>query len=349
MAPSTAPGTQHVAPGTDTAPPAIVVDNLVKRFGTFTAVNGVSFTVADGEIFGLLGPNGAGKSTLIRMLTTLLPPTSGTARVFGHDVAKEPDEVRKSIGVIPQAMTSDLELSVEENLLIYAKLYSVPPAKRTRLIKELLAAVELTDWADKQVKFLSGGMRRRVEIARGLVHEPRMFFLDEPTTGLDPVSRVAVWEMLQRIKSERNLTVLVTTHYMDEADKLCDRIAIVDHGELKALDSPLKLKASIPGRNVLEVSFSTTPPGWIDRLRQLPAVESVSGDDHAVRVASNHGPTTTLALMEASSQAGVTIQSLSVQSTTLDDVFVHYAGRALRDALQEQSAAERSIMVRGGR
>ncbi len=136
---------------------------------------------------------------------------------------------------------------------------------------------------------------------------------------------------------------------MDEADKLCDRIAIVDHGELKALDSPLKLKASIPGRNVLEVSFSTTPPGWIDRLRQLPAVESVTGDDHAVRMASNHGPTTTLALMEAASQAGVTIQSLSVQSTTLDDVFVHYAGRALRDALQEQSAAERSIMVRGGR
>jgi ABC-2 type transport system ATP-binding protein len=258
MAPSTAPGTQHPAQGTDTTLPAIVVDTLVKRFGTFTAVNGVSFTVADGEIFGLLGPNGAGKSTLIRMLTTLLPPTSGSARVFGHDVAKEPDEVRKSIGVIPQAMTSDLELSVEENLLIYAKLYSVPPAKRTRLIKELLAAVELTDWADKQVKFLSGGMRRRVEIARGLVHEPRVFFLDEPTTGLDPVSRVAVWEMLQRIKGERNLTVLVTTHYMDEADKLCDRIAIVDHGELKALDSPLKLKASIPGRNVLEVSFSTT-------------------------------------------------------------------------------------------
>ncbi len=201
MAPGTAPGTQHVAPGTDTTPPAIVVDTLVKRFGTFTAVNGVSFAVADGEIFGLLGPNGAGKSTLIRMLTTLLPPTSGTARVFGYDVAKEPDEVRKSIGVIPQAMTSDLELSVEENLLIFAKLYSVPPAKRTRLIKELLAAVELTEWADKQVKFLSGGMRRRVEIARGLVHEPRMFFLDEPTTGLDPVSRVAVWEMLQRIKA----------------------------------------------------------------------------------------------------------------------------------------------------
>src|SRR6476469_678391 len=335
MAPGTAPGTQHVAPGTDTAPPAIVVDNLVKRFGTFTAVNGVSFAVADGEIFGLLGPNGAGKSTLIRMLTTLLPPTSGAARICGHDVAKEPDEVRKSIGVIPQSMTSDLELSVEENLLIYAKLYSVPPAKRTRLIKELLAAVELTEWADKQVKFLSGGMRRRVEIARGLVHEPRVFFLDEPTTGLDPVSRVAVWEMLQRIKRDRNLTVLLTTHYMDEADKLCDRIAIVDHGRLKALDSPLKLKASVPGKNALEVSFANAPAGWLDQLRTLPDVENVSGDDHIARIASSHGPSTTLAVMERAASANVAVESLSVQSTTLDDVFVHYAGRALRDALQE--------------
>jgi ABC-2 type transport system ATP-binding protein len=352
MATTTAQGTDHRAQGTSVpgaAPPAIAVDNIAKRFGDFTAVNGISFSVADGEIFGLLGPNGAGKSTLIRMLTTLLPPTSGSARIFGHDVATDADAVRRAIGVIPQAMTSDLELSVEENLLIYAKLYSVPPAKRRRLIAELLASVELTDWADKQVKFLSGGMRRRVEIARGLVHEPRVFFLDEPTTGLDPVSRVAVWEMLQRIKRERNLTVLLTTHYMDEADKLCDRIAIVDHGQLKALDSPLKLKASVPGKNVLDVSFSNTSPGWIEQLRALPAVETVIGDDRVARIASSHGPSTTLALMERASAAQVTVESLSVQSTTLDDVFVHYAGRALRDALQEQSAAERSMMVRGGR
>src|SRR5436190_955648 len=238
--------------------PAIAVENIVKKFGDFTAVNGVSFDVADGEIFGLLGPNGAGKSTLIRMLTTLLPPTSGSARIFGHDVATDADAVRRSIGVIPQAMTSDLELSVEENLIIFAKLYGVPRPKRIKLIDELLQAVELTQWRDAQVKNLSGGMRRRVEIARGLVHEPRIFFLDEPTTGLDPVSRVAVWEMLGKIKAERHLTILITTHYMDEADKLCDRIAIVDHGELKALDSPLKLKASIPGKNVLEITFSAT-------------------------------------------------------------------------------------------
>jgi ABC-2 type transport system ATP-binding protein len=151
------------------------------------------------------------------MLTTLLPPSSGTATINGFDVIRQADGVRKSIGVIPQAMTSDLELSVEENLLIFAKLYSVAPAKRTRLIRELLESVELTPWADKQVKHLSGGMRRRVVIARGLVHEPRVFFLDEPTTGLDPVSRVAVWDMLQRIKSQRDLTILLTTHYMDEA------------------------------------------------------------------------------------------------------------------------------------
>src|SRR5438132_8220420 len=264
----------------------IEVHEITKRFGDFTAVDGITFSVEHSEIFGLLGPNGAGKSTLIRMLTTLIPATSGTAQICGHDVVREADSVRRLIGVIPQAMTSDLELSVEENLLIFAKLYGVPREKRTRLIAGLLESVELSQWADKQVKNLSGGMRRRVEIARGLVNEPRIFFLDEPTTGLDPVSRVAVWEMLQRIKAHRDLTILITTHYMDEADKLCDRIAIVDHGELKALDSPIRLKMSIPGKNVLEVSFSSTPPGWRDRLERLPDVESVAGDDHVFRLAS---------------------------------------------------------------
>ncbi len=326
---------------------AIDVRSIVKTFGTFTAVNGISFTVEDGEIFGLLGPNGAGKSTLIRMLTTLLPPSAGTAMVHGFDVVRQADSVRQVIGVIPQAMTSDLELSVEENLIIFAKLYGVPREKRERLIDELLEAVELTRWRSAPVKHLSGGMRRRVEIARGLVHEPRIFFLDEPTTGLDPVSRVAVWEMLQRIKSQRDLTILITTHYMDEADKLCDRIAIVDHGELKALDSPLKLKASIPGRNVIEASFGTMPAGWVESLRQLPHVETVAGEDHIFRISSDNGPATTLALMDTAARRGVTVQSLSVQSTTLDDVFVHYAGRALRDALQETNPMDRQgFMVR---
>ena len=325
---------------------AIDVRNIVKRFGEFTAVKGITFTVEEGEIFGLLGPNGAGKSTLIRMLTTLLPPTAGTALVNGFDVMKESDGVRQSIGVIPQALTSDLELSVEENLIIFAKLYGVPRVKRKKLIDELLDAVELAKWRDAPVKNLSGGMRRRVEIARGLVHEPRIFFLDEPTTGLDPVSRVAVWEMLQKIKSQRELTVLLTTHYMDEADKLCDRIAIVDHGELKALDSPLKLKTSIPGKNTLEVSFSDVPSGWLDRLHALPYVESVAGEDTIFRINSHNGPATTVALMDAAASAHIGVNSLSIQSTTLDDVFVHYTGRALRDELQEASAKDSPYMIR---
>jgi ABC-2 type transport system ATP-binding protein len=241
-------------------------------------------------------------------------------------------------------MTSDLELSVEENLIIFAKLYSVPRVKRERLINELLEAVELTQWRHAQVKNLSGGMRRRVEIARGLVHEPRIFFLDEPTTGLDPVSRVAVWEMLAKIKRERNLTILITTHYMDEADKLCDRIAIVDHGELKALDSPLNLKASIPGKNVIEVSFAAAPPEWRGTLERLPDVDRVTGQDQVFRIWTANGPATTMALMDTAAQAGVPVHSLSIQSTTLDDVFVHYAGRVLRDALQEAAVSDFSFI-----
>src|SRR6185503_12108141 len=270
----------------------IEVREITKKFGDFAAVDGVSFSVDHGEIFALLGPNGAGKSTLIRMLTTLIPATSGSASIHGFDVVKQADEVRRLIGVIPQAMTSDLELSVEENLLIYAKLYGVPRERRRRLMGDLLEAVELTKWQDKPVKNLSGGMRRRVEIARGLIHEPRVFFLDEPTTGLDPVSRVAVWEMLRQLKQSRDLTVFLTTHYMDEADKLCDRIAIIDHGKLVALDSPMKLKATISGTNILEVSFHDVPPGWEDQLKRLPAVESVSEQDDVFRIATSNGPAT---------------------------------------------------------
>src|SRR5262245_54909429 len=274
----------------------VEVNQITKKFGDFTAVDGISFSVEHGEIFALLGPNGAGKSTLIRMLTTLIPPTAGSATIHGFDVIKQPNEVRRLIGVIPQAMTSDLDLSVEENLSIYAKLYGVPRERRRRLMGELLEAVELTKWRDKPVKNLSGGMRRRVEIARGLIHEPKDFFLDEPTTGLDPVSRVAVWELLRQLKQSRDLTVLLTTHYMDEADKLCDRIAIVDHGKLVALDSPAKLKASISGMDMLEVSFATTPAGWEEQLKNLPDVQSVSGQDNVFRIATRNTPETTMAL-----------------------------------------------------
>ena len=222
---------------------------------------------------------------------------------------------------------------------IFAKLYGIPREKRRRAIQELLKAVDLEQWASKPVKMFSGGMRRRLEIARGLVHEPKIFFLDEPTTGLDPASRTAVWEMLTRLKRERDLTILITTHYMDEADKLCDRIAIIDHGKVVALDSPMKLKASIPGQNILEVSFSDFPPDWPEVLRSLPEAADVKAVDHIFRISSHNGPRTTVGLMEAARQAGITVTSLSVQSTTLDDVFMHYTGHQLRDALQAPSAA----------
>ena len=229
---------------------------------------------------------------------------------------------------------------------IFAKLYGIRAAERQAARSgSCCEAVDLEQWADKPVKMFSGGMRRRLEIARGLVHEPKIFFLDEPTTGLDPVSRVAVWEMLARLKRERDLTILVTTHYMDEADKLCDRIAIVDHGKLAALDSPLKLKASIPGNNILEVSVSEVPPGWMETLRALPDVAEVKGEDHVFRISSLNGPRTTVALMEAARAAGVTVNSLSVQSTTLDDVFVHYTGHQLRDALQAPAAANSAFIM----
>jgi ABC-2 type transport system ATP-binding protein len=327
---------------------AVEVENLTKRFNGFTAVDSLTFQVKEGEVFGLLGPNGAGKSTLIRMLTTLLPPTQGTARINGFDVVRQADAVRRCIGVIPQATTSDLDLTLSENLMIFAKLYGVPRERRKTMVKELLAAVELASWADNPVKNLSGGMRRRLEIARGLVHEPKIFFLDEPTTGLDPTSRRAVWDMLARLKEERELTILLTTHYMDEADNLCDRIAIVDHGKLAALDSPLKLKASIAAASFVEVSFSAVPPAWTEILEKLPDVGSVERHDSVFRIASHNGPRTMVALAEAAQKAGVEVASLSVQSTTLDDVFTHYTGKQLRDELQEAKLDIGFLYQKGG-
>ncbi len=320
--------------GATAAQNAIEVNHIVKKYGDFTAVDDVSFFVKEEEIFGLLGPNGAGKSTLIRMMTTLLPITAGTAIIDGHNVAKDPDDARRAIGVIPQALTSDLDLTVEENMNIYAKLYDVPAKRRKAAIDELLETVDLTKWRDAQTKTLSGGMRRRLEIARGLVHSPRIFFLDEPTTGLDPVSRVAVWEMLTAIKKNRKLTILITTHYMDEADRLCDRIAIVDHGKLVALDTPIALKSSVPGSNVIEVQFENPPDDWEGRLHALEDVTSVQNESsNMYRILTSNGSRTTTQLVEAAVQAGAGVKSLSVQNTTLDDVFVHYTGRQLRDEL----------------
>jgi len=321
------------------APSAIEVEHIVKKYGEFTAVDDVSFSVKEGEIFGLLGPNGAGKSTLIRMMTTLIPITSGKAKIAGHDVSKEPNAARRMIGVIPQALTSDLDLTIEENMNIYAKLYDVPARQRQDSINELLELVDLSRWRHAATKTLSGGMRRRLEIARGLVHHPKIFFLDEPTTGLDPVSRVAVWEMLGNIQQHRQLTILITTHYMDEADRLCDRIAIVDHGKLVALDAPMALKASVPGSTVIEVQFENPPADWEQKLHSLEDVTSVQHEGAGMyRVLTGNGSRTTTQLVEMAVQGGVPVKSLTVQNTTLDDVFVHYTGRQLRDELQKAYA-----------
>jgi ABC-2 type transport system ATP-binding protein len=313
-------------------PVAIAVEHIVKRYGDFEAVKDVNFCVAEGEIFGLLGPNGAGKSTLIRMMTTLIPVTAGKAIVAGRNVAEDPDDVRRMIGVIPQALTSDPDLTVEENLLIYAKLYGVPRGQREKNMAAVLEAVDLTKWRGAQTKTLSGGMRRRLEIARGLVHNPRIFFLDEPTTGLDPVSRIAVWEMLNNLKTTRNLTMLLTTHYMEEADKLCDRIAIVDHGKLVALGTPTELKNSVAGANVVEVHFDRETAEWKGRLEALEGVASVQPESSGFyRVVTKSGSKTTMQIVELAASLGETLTSLSVQNTTLDDVFIHYTGRQLRD------------------
>jgi len=311
---------------------AIEVDHLTKKFGDLVAVDEISFQVAEGEIFGLLGPNGAGKTTLIRMMTTLTVPTSGTARIAGHDIRTDADGVRNAIGVIPQAFTSDPELTAQENMLVHAKLYGVAGATRAQLITDLLESVDLIKFRDALVRTFSGGMRRRLEIARGLVHSPKTLFLDEPTTGLDPVSRTNVWEMIRTLRKKSEMTILLTTHYMDEADKLCDRIAIVDHGKLAALDTPTHLKDNVPGTDTVEAEFEGAPSDWIAQLQTLSHAAGVTQGDGVVHIASNNGPATVAALMDLARARKVTVRKVSVTSTTLDDVFLHYTGRELRDA-----------------
>jgi len=325
---------------------AIEVDHLTKKFGEFIAVNDICFHVAEREIFGLLGPNGAGKTTLIRMLTTLTPPTTGTARIAGFDIRRDPDAVRHAMGVIPQAFTSDPELTADENMLIHAKLYGVPVENRARLIHELLESVDLLKFRGALVRTFSGGMRRRLEIARGLVHSPKILFLDEPTTGLDPVSRTNVWEMIRTLRDKSELTILLTTHYMDEADKLCDRIAIVDHGKLAALDTPTRLKDSVPGTDAVEAEFDGAPPDWEQQLQKLAQAAGVTHHDGVVRIASHDGPSTVAALMDLARARGVHVRKVSVQSTTLDDVFLHYTGSDLRDAAHGGASYDISHLYR---
>jgi ABC-2 type transport system ATP-binding protein len=312
---------------------AIEVTGLTKRFGDFTAVDHISFTVPEGELFGLLGPNGAGKTTLIRMMTTLTPPTEGSALIAGHDVRKDSEGVRNAIGVIPQAATSDPELTAEENLEIHAKIYGIPAERRGEVIRNLLEAVDLTRFASALVGTFSGGMRRRLEIARGMVHSPKILFLDEPTTGLDPVSRTNVWEMIEKLQRQSKLTILLTTHYMDEADKLCERIAIVDLGKLVALDTPSHLKSSVSADEVVEAEFIAAPASWHEQLAALPQVVSVTDHEGVTHITTKNGPATLAGILDLTRNLGVKVRHVNVQSTTLDDVFLHFTGRQLRDEL----------------
>ncbi|HXW83052.1 MAG TPA: ATP-binding cassette domain-containing protein, partial [Candidatus Binataceae bacterium] len=257
---------------------AIETRDLVKRFGQFTAVSGVSFEVQRGEVFGLLGPNGAGKTTLVRMLTTLLPITSGHAVVAGEDVGRHPRRVREKIGVIPQALTTDLDLTGWENVDIYGEFYGVPRRKRHERAQRLLEMVGIKERAQDLVASYSGGMRRRLEIARGLIHSPEVLFLDEPTIGLDPQSRRAVWDLLEQLRAENEITVSLTTHYMDEAEKLCDRIAIVDRGKIIALDTPAALKRTVQGSDSIELEIEGEPGPVIEKLKQQPYIREVTPD-----------------------------------------------------------------------
>jgi ABC-2 type transport system ATP-binding protein len=322
----------------DPAAPAIVVEHLTKKFGDFTADDDLNFNVARNEIFGILGPNGAGKSTLVRMLTTLLRPTSGRALVMGFDVARRTNEVRHAIGVIPQANTVDSDLSAWESLDIYGKFYGMSRRERLERSTELLQAVGLWEWKDQPAGTYSGGMRRRLEIARGLVHRPQVFFLDEPTTGLDPQSRRVIWELLEKLRGEAELTVLICTHYMDEADRLCDRLAIIDHGKIAALGTPQELKESVPGQEAVRIEFFREVAEPLrEALRALPEAKDAARDgDHAVRIVLTTDVVPLEAILDVARRTDNKVKSVTLEEPTLDDVFLHYTGRGLRDTVSTE-------------
>jgi ABC-2 type transport system ATP-binding protein len=313
-------------------PSAIQAQQLVKRFGDFTAVDGVSFEVRQGDLFGLLGPNGAGKTTLTRMLTTLIVPTAGEALVAGYDIARAPNRVRQAIGVIPQALTSDLDLTGWENVDIYGAFYGLSRRARRQRGHELIDMVGLTERADDLVATYSGGMRRRLEIARGLIHSPEVLFLDEPTIGLDPQSRRAVWELLEWLRRETGLTISLTTHYMDEAETLCDQLAIVDGGKIIAIGTPAELKAMVKGSDRLELEITGDAELTMTRLRALPGVYNVTRDPTGLLiVSSDDGAHLMPVLVEQVEAAGAKVTSIRLERMTLEDVFIRFTGRRLRD------------------
>ena len=307
---------------------AITTRNLVKRYDEVTAVNGVSLEIKKGEVFGLLGPNGAGKTTLISMLSTLVRPTSGTATVAGHDIGKEPLEVRRSIGIVFQEPSVDDLLTGRENLRLHSMLYGVPRREIRPRTERMLAMVGLTDRGDSLVKTYSGGMRRRLEIARGLIHEPKILFLDEPTLGLDPASRKAIWQHIRELKAQHNSTIILTTHYMEEADSLADRIGIINRGKIIELGTPDELKRKV-GRDLVFVT------GALDEaaVRALPFVQSVELENGRYKISIEESGVNLQALLNA----GGRIDEVEVRRVTLDDVFLKFAGQQISDDAEEHA------------
>lgn len=310
----------------------VEVKNLTKVFnGTVKAVDNVSFEVDEGEIFGLLGPNGAGKTTIINMLTTVLKPTSGTALIAGYDIVRQPKEVRQLIGVVPQEYTADEDLSGYENALLCADLYGIPRSVSRQRISELLKLVELENAAHRLVETYSGGMRRRLELVCGLVSRPRLLFLDEPTLGLDVQTRAAIWNYIRRLKDEYNMTIFLTTHYLEEADSLCDRIAIIDHGRVLKIGSPSELKNSIGG-DIIEIEVREDADDISNVLLNVKHVKDVKRNNSTYIVRAELGEEAAPEIIEAVRAKGLHISRISLTKPTLDEVYLAYTGRKLRDA-----------------
>jgi ABC-2 type transport system ATP-binding protein len=310
----------------------IRIDNIVKTFRskvkTVTAVNEVSFTVTRGEIFGLLGPNGAGKSTLIRILTTLLTPTSGTAYLDSYDITQQPEKVRSIIGVCPQNSTLDVELTAYDNLDFYGRLVNVPEDLLDKRIWELLAMTELTDRAHVRVGTFSGGMRRKLEIVRAFIHRPLILFLDEPTIGLDPEARHEVWQQISDLNKEKT-TIILTTHYMDEAEKLCNRIAFIDKGRLIALDTLENLKRLLPAGDLIEIGFDTMDDRVLPGIRSNPLVNSVEFKNDLLTISAKNGSRALPSIISVFEEYSLPMNSISIHSPSLEDVFIFLTGSKL--------------------
>lgn len=309
--------------------PAIETEALTKKYDSLVAVDSVSLKVEEGELFGLLGPNGAGKTTLIHMLSTITHPTEGTARVWGFDIKKDASKVRASIGMVFQDTTLDDRLTGRENLDLHGRLYGLKSERKKR-IEDVLALVELTERADMLVKTYSGGMMRRLEIARGLMHHPHVLFLDEPTLGLDPQTRVHIWEYIRKMNREEGVTLILTTHYMEEAEALCDRVAIIDYGKIVAIDSPDNLKSELGGDVItLTVGDEDTARAMCDVYRGKDC--RVSSRGSTVHITVQNGERRIPQILQLAAEANVRIESVSLRKPTLEDVFLHYTGHAIRE------------------